>query len=495
MTQLTRNQHQMMQQQQMQRDGSDMDINGQRPRTPSSGGNAPSPSKRPRLQAPPFNGQQMMQNGRVPQPGLQGQQMMHPNVAEANNLLMQHGINPNSLSQTQLESFQNQNTEIQKKSILLYTQNMNQEHRQNMPQPGMANQGSPMMQPGIDVGAAMPNFYDTNPAMRMGSVQGTNGAGGNHALQDYQMQLMLLEQQNKKRLLMARQEQDNLGRDGPQSIPGQPGFPPGMSPQGSRSGPSPNPSDQMKRSSPKMGQALPGSPMPDGSMPQARGSPAAMNYAMAPDMFQGMKGMGDGMGGPNGNVMRPPSSHPQFNSGQFNPQMEMMARVQAGGRMPNGSWQHGPQGQASMIPQPSQAQQPTQIGTPQQRTAMPPPQPPQTSVTINGRPGSPAPTAAPPTPGQFNKANPKGKKDGKEPRKVTHHYGKVEKWSLLTKYFSGPQRKAQRRLLEQLPLRRPKQRIHRRPRHRQLPSLLRTRVHLIARRTSTVRIRLPICKP
>ena len=33
--------------------------------------------------------------------------------------------------------------------------------------------------------------------------------GGIHALQDYQMQLMLLEQQNKKRLLMARQEQSN----------------------------------------------------------------------------------------------------------------------------------------------------------------------------------------------------------------------------------------------------------------------------------------------
>lgn len=32
--------------------------------------------------------------------------------------------------------------------------------------------------------------------------------GGNHALQDYQMQLMLLEQQNKKRLLMARQEKN-----------------------------------------------------------------------------------------------------------------------------------------------------------------------------------------------------------------------------------------------------------------------------------------------
>ncbi len=36
------------------------------------------------------------------------------------------------------------------------------------------------------------------------------GHNGNHALQDYQMQLMLLEQQNKKRLMMARQEQDNI---------------------------------------------------------------------------------------------------------------------------------------------------------------------------------------------------------------------------------------------------------------------------------------------
>jgi hypothetical protein len=34
--------------------------------------------------------------------------------------------------------------------------------------------------------------------------------GGISALQDYQMQLMLLEQQNKRRLLMARREQDNI---------------------------------------------------------------------------------------------------------------------------------------------------------------------------------------------------------------------------------------------------------------------------------------------
>jgi RNA recognition motif-containing protein len=35
---------------------------------------------------------------------------------------------------------------------------------------------------------------------------------GNHGLQDYQMQMMLLEQQNKKRLMMARQEAPVLGR-------------------------------------------------------------------------------------------------------------------------------------------------------------------------------------------------------------------------------------------------------------------------------------------
>jgi hypothetical protein len=37
------------------------------------------------------------------------------------------------------------------------------------------------------------------------------GNGGNHRLQDYQMQLMLLEQQNKKRLMIARLEQDQFG--------------------------------------------------------------------------------------------------------------------------------------------------------------------------------------------------------------------------------------------------------------------------------------------
>jgi hypothetical protein len=39
--------------------------------------------------------------------------------------------------------------------------------------------------------------------------RGVEGSG-NHALQDYQMQLMLLEEQNKQRLLETRQEQDEM---------------------------------------------------------------------------------------------------------------------------------------------------------------------------------------------------------------------------------------------------------------------------------------------
>ena len=420
-------QQRMLQQQQaMQRDGSDGDMNGQRPRTPSSGENAPSPSKRQRLEGPPFpmgNGQ-MMPNGRQPQ-GMQGPQMIGPVQANnANNLLIQAGINPGFLSQTQLESFHAQNPQVQKKSIQVYAQNMAQQHRQNMPQPGMPNQGSPMMPSGLEVGAGMTDLYGNQAHMRMPNMP-QNGATGNHALQDYQMQLMLLEQQNKKRLLLAKQEQEAVRPDG-QPMAGQPGFPPGtgMSPQGSRSGPSPNPQDQMKRGSPKIGQGLTGSPMPDGGMPQNRGSPAAMNFngmsgGMPPEMFQSMKGIGDGMGalGPNGQVMRPPSSHPNFIGG-FNPQQmeHIRQQQQNGGRMQNANWQQGSQGQAPMVPQPAQTQQPSQMGTPIQRnTAMPPPQAPPTANTINGRPNSPAaPVPAPATPQTSKASNPKKAKDKKD---------------------------------------------------------------------------------
>merc|ERR1712000_420534 len=109
--------------------------------------------------------------------------------------------------------------------------------------------------PGGDMGG--PNGMRAGPG-------GAQAAGGsNHALQDYQMQLMLLEQQNKKRLMMARQEQDNMmprpeggqgGGPGPVGPNGQP-FQQGTSPQGPRSVNSPNPGDQMKRGTPHMNNA------------------------------------------------------------------------------------------------------------------------------------------------------------------------------------------------------------------------------------------------
>ncbi|KAL8803285.1 MAG: hypothetical protein Q9182_003243 [Xanthomendoza sp. 2 TL-2023] len=402
---------QQQQQQQMRRDPSEMDMNGQRPRTPSSGDNAPSPSKRPRIEGHPG---MMMANGRP-------QQMLDQAHNSPNALLMQGGVPPGNLTEAQLLAFQQQPFQVQQKSVDAYTSSLkNSQQRQNMSKPGMPGQGSPMMQAGMDMNGINGEYYGSNLRMPAGMPNGNGAANnGNHALQDYQMQLMLLEQQNKKRLLMARQEQETPHN-------GQPGMPgggnfvgaPGMSPSGSRSGPSPGPNDQVKRGTPKIAQAgLPGSPMPEGSMGPSRGSPpTSMSNGMQGDMF--IKNMNEGMTvmGPNGPIMRQgPSSHPNFSNGQFTPQQ--MAEIQQRSRMPTGNW---PQGQAPMMQQqpPPQAQQPAQMGTPQQRGGnMPPPSGPPAGATVNGRPGSPAQPAAPPTPSQTSKANPKGKKDAKDRKK------------------------------------------------------------------------------
>ena len=449
-----------MKQQQMQREGSNLDVNGdQRPQSPSSAENAPSPSKRPRLDNG-FNGQQMGPNGRAPPQGMPGAPVgtgsNTASATQANHILIQHGINPNQLTPGQFNSFQQQNPTNQQKSIQVYAQNLelhqrsalsNQNMSKGMPNPGgVPNQGSPMMQPmgdGQMNGANLEGYYNGNAQMR--GVIAPNG--GNHALQDYQMQLMLLEQQNKKRLLMARQEQSDLRPDqvGGAAAGGQPGFQ-SMSPQGSRSGPSPNPQDQMKRGTPKMGQAgLPGSPLPDGSMPQARGSPAAMGFnagqmppSMTPQLYHEMDQMNKNMpgGAPNGNMMRPPSSHPPGFTGQFNPQqLELLQRQQQAGRMPGQNWQQPQPGQAQMMQQPPQGQQqPQQMGTPQQRTAMPPPQAPPAGNN-NGRtqPSSPQQPAAPPTPQPANKANPKAKKGEK---KVCDARDCPQSWMLMMRVGS-----------------------------------------------------------
>ncbi|KAL4875497.1 hypothetical protein BJY04DRAFT_211248 [Aspergillus karnatakaensis] len=417
--------NQQIQMMQMQREHSDMDMNGHRPPSPSSAENAPSPSKRPRLeQNGPMNGQQLAPNGRG-----QGQAM----PGQPNPMMMQNGLTPRPMNPNQFGAFQQAGPAQQPKSIQVYAQNLALHHSRS----AMNNQGIPngMMNPGVMPNQAdlvpMPDgqgmypmtgdFYGANGQMAQvrAGVQTPGGQHGNHALQDYQMQLMLLEQQNKRRLMMARQEQDSMtrGPDG-QPIPGQQGqqagqqMPPGTSPQGSRTGASPNPNDQMKRGTPKITQSgLPGSPSAPDAMMQGRGSPASMGFTgqmppeMAPQFF--MKGMEGGMQGPNG--MRPPSSNPAFSG----PQMGQPIPAGGANRMPNGGWQPQ-QGNQPMVPQQSPIiQQPT-TGTPQSVNSMPPPQAPPNANA--GRQPPPSPqnaNAAPPTPQPSTKATTK-KKDPKD---------------------------------------------------------------------------------
>lgn len=363
---------------QMQREHSDMDMNGNRPQTPSSADNAPSPSKRPRLEGGQPNGQQMGPNGQRQGQGMSGQpnpQMMMPN-----------GISPRGMNPAQFNAFQQGNPGAQKSMPGMPNGLMNPNLMPN--QPGMM-----ALPDGQGMYQIEGEFYNANGQMGRPGMQTPNGQQGTHALQDYQMQLMLLEQQNKRRLMMARQEQDSMAREGQPPMPGQQ-LQPGTSPQGSRSGTSPNPSDQMKRGTPKMPQAgLPGSPNAGDPMAQGRGSPASMN-------FNGQ--MGPEMAGPFMNGMRPPSSNPAFSG----PPMGQPMPGGAGNRVGSGNW---PPGQGPPLgPQQSPVSQPP-AGTPQERGAMPPPQAPP-GGTKSPQPGA----AAPPTPQQSTKAAPKGKKEPKD---------------------------------------------------------------------------------
>jgi hypothetical protein len=327
-------------------------------------------------------------------------------------------MNAGNMPGNQFNEYMPQGPGVQQKNIEVYAQSLAHQHRvamSNHSSPQALNsgvQGSPMAQPGLD---GQENMFAGN-GPRPGNMP-ANGAGapqgGNHALQDYQMQLMLLEQQNKKRLLMARQEQDNQSGHPQQGVIGAPGFGAAMSPQGSRAGgPSPNPADQMKRGTPKLvQQPLPNSPMPEGMMPQQRGSPAPNGGAMfdpslappgmPPQFYPQM---------PQNGVMRhPPSSHPQFN-GQQPLTVQQMEAMRNGG-MQNGGWRGPPQ--PGMMPNGQQMGGP--MGqNPQQRQQMPPP-PAPTNEQPRPEPSPSQSNQAPPTPNQTNKAGPKKKptKDNK----------------------------------------------------------------------------------
>lgn len=317
----------------------------------------------------------------------------------------------NNMPNAQFGEFGQQGNNAQQKNIEVYAQSLAQAHRvalNNTASPQAMTQGSPMNQ-GLDGQEIMFAAAPGQPRPGMPPQQpGGTPQQGSHALQDYQMQLMLLEQQNKKRLLMARQEQDNMS--GPHQQ-GQGQFPPVMSPSGTRPGPSPNPAD-MKGRTPKLGQqGLPGSPMPEGVMQQQRGSPAPnMNFpdpnnlppGMPPQFYPQM---------PNNPMMRPPSSHPGANfNGQPQMSQQQMDAMRSG--QMNGQWRGGP-------PQPGMPQQMMQggpmAGGPQQRGPgqMPPPPAPANEQRPEASPAMS--NQAPPTPNQANKAAPKkkGTKDNK----------------------------------------------------------------------------------
>lgn len=461
-------------QQQMQRDPSDGN-NQQRPQSPGSAENAPSPSKRPRLDGAAFNPQQVP-NGRGQGGGMPQQvgDTGPSNAIQAAHMQLTNGIEPNNLTAQQFPNIPggpNNNPSAQAR-LAGYQQTLAQQQNAQMAtvkampnQGGPANQGSPMMTQGQDSGA-IANYYNPGDIGANGMRSGQGGApgagGGNHALQDYQMQLMLLEQQNKKRLMMARQEQDSMmpRPDGSQGAPGAvgPNGQPyqGTSPQG-RSVNSPNPGEQLKRGTPHMNNAGMPSPVPEG---QSRGSPSGgMNFNMAgnmdpsmnPQYFKmGNNGMDPNMARAMPNGMQPPSSHPGGFQNGMTPQQMAMARQQQmqQGAAVQQNWTNGPNGQ--MMPQGAQGAPQQSMGTPQQR-AMPPPSAPATGPVTNGRtqPPSPQQNAAPPTPSQSNKANPKKKAESKDSKAKVYSIALnvffVEMLTLMTAgYKEGIRRKPHR---------------------------------------------------
>jgi hypothetical protein len=440
---------------QMQRDGSQMDMNGQRPQSPGSAENEPSPNKRPRVEG---NFSSSPRMGAARPPGMPQLPIRATLPGQADQMMFAGAMNAANMAGNQFGEFApGQNG--QQKSLEVYAQSLAQQQRHALNNHGMVQgmnpgaQGSPM-NPGLEGQDSI--FAGNQP--RPGMPPNAGPPQGNHALQDYQMQLMLLEQQNKKRLLMARQEQDNITA-GPHGQPviGGPGYSQAMSPQGSRAGPSPNPSEQMKRGTPKLNQPglPPGSPMPDMTMQNARSSPAPnmVNFdptGMPPGVPPQL-GYGQMQQSP---MMRPPSSHPGFNGQQISPQQ--LEAMRQSGVMPNG-WR-GPGGPQAMMQGPGQ-QMGGPMQNPQQRhQQMPPPPAPPAGEQPRPEPSPSQPTPQP-NPTQANKANPK-KKNTKD-NKVTSCAFRILSSNVDDDFRSPTKRKGRMRLQQ----RQAKTR-HRRQRHR-----------------------------
>ena len=114
----------------------------------------------------------------------------------AQNLLVAHGINPNNLSGAQFESFQLQSPAVQQKSIQIYAANRAKNHppqTTSTDSTAMSGRESPIITENVDqndirAGISRPKKLPT--------------------VDDYQMQLKLLELQNKKRYFLLKEHRD-----------------------------------------------------------------------------------------------------------------------------------------------------------------------------------------------------------------------------------------------------------------------------------------------
>ncbi|BFZ60672.1 Transcriptional activator flo8 [Saitoella coloradoensis] len=451
-----------------------------------AGAQATSPTKRQRLSPEGQQVQLPTQPGQPQQP-MQGMPQNPQQVAQARQQAMQQqqmmlnvGMNSAALTPQQLMAFQQQtnNPLLQKQNpqmnIASYTQSlMSQQQRalnaaKGGPMPGQMNQmggnGMPSQDPSGQLNLEGMQPHVQQQFMRqLAHQQNQAGANGNMALAEYQSQLMVLEKQNKERLLAARQEQD---RGGSSEAPGQ-SFQ-DMSPQTTRTGqvqPSPQPGSLAleKRGTPKMGHiANPNSPVPDPQGPPRGPSPATFNgqevdprQMMMYQQIKQQQSMNDNlpqgmMMGPNGQIMRTPSmagagGQPGYmpngamqHMGMMNGgnQQEQMMRL----RQQNPALWHQQQqqlaqqmqlqqmraqqmaaqqqqGQGQVVPQGPHGPQQQPMNPSQQ---MPPPQaPPQQPQQRNPQNEAPSPSlsnAQPPTPTQSHKPAPKGKKEPKEPK-------------------------------------------------------------------------------
>jgi hypothetical protein len=210
---------------------------------------------------------------------------------------------------------------------------------------GMANSGHPQRQevplvtPGQDGAQTATYNYDGSNGMRPGTHRQPN-SGGSDGLQDYQIQLELLESRNNRRQMAGG---------------------PGPNDQRGRQGISPNINHPMTRGTHQLNvSGIP--PLHEGSvLPGTMISiPGQMNPQMAPHFYNQMNGMEGNMVGAMPNSMRLPSSA-NFD-GQMNQEMINMAQAQ--------QQQQGSVGVSSWQPRPNSA--PTQnllpqgMGTPQQ---------------------------------------------------------------------------------------------------------------------------------